>query len=120
MSQAVRCTITLKLFHYVAFRVRLLNIGATLFALLLGGSPSTWSQGEQPSPATNISQTVTGEVVMLSDDVLILKDSTGARVLIQTGKETKRDPSVREGRKVEVQISTGGQARSVTTIKDSR
>lgn len=57
---------------------------------------------------------------MVTGDLLVVKDATGGRSLIQFGKDAKKDPSIKEGDQVEVELSTDGQARSVTKLNSVR
>lgn len=58
-------------------------------------------------------QRMTGEIVMLSGEVCVVRDATGKSVLFKVDKETKIDGSVKEGKKVEVSASADGRALSI-------
>lgn len=57
---------------------------------------------------------------MISNELLILKEATGGRSLVQIGKDTKRDSAIKEGDQVEVEITNDGLARSITKLNGVR
>lgn len=64
-------------------------------------------------PATSSPQLMKGEVVMLSEEVCVVRDATGKSVLFKIDKGTKIDGSVKEGKTVEVTASDDGRALSI-------
>jgi hypothetical protein len=72
--------------------------------------------GADSKSAASSPQRMTGEIVMLSGGVCVVKDAAGKSVLFKVDKETQFDGSVKEGKKVEVSASADGRA---LVIKES-
>ncbi|MGH8863472.1 MAG: hypothetical protein ACREVZ_02310, partial [Burkholderiales bacterium] len=66
--------------------------------------------------ATSSPQSMKGEVVMLSEEVCVVRDATGKSVLFKIDKGTKIDGSVKEGKTVEVTASDDGRALSIKEV----
>lgn len=57
---------------------------------------------------------------MMTNDLLVLKEATGGRSLAQIGKDTRRDPAIKEGDQVEVEVAADSLARSITKLNSVR
>jgi len=70
---------------------------------------------EAQAPTATASQTVKGEVVMATEELIVVKELDGKGTLVKVDKDTKRNGVIKVGDKVMAQISQDGYARSVTT-----
>jgi hypothetical protein len=59
---------------------------------------------------------ITGIVIMVTDQMLVIKPGNGASVLTQIDKNTTRDRPIKEGETVEAHVLADGTARSVTHV----
>ncbi|OGW64249.1 MAG: hypothetical protein A3H49_07500 [Nitrospirae bacterium RIFCSPLOWO2_02_FULL_62_14] len=66
-----------------------------------------------PNPASVSPQLLKGEIIMLSEEVCVVKDATGKTMMFKINKETKIGKSVKEGQIVEVSASADGVALSI-------
>jgi len=82
---------------------------ATMFVLLPVPVPS------QSVPAS-LSEKVSGELIMLTTDLIIVKSSDGISTLISLNKDTARDSTLKVGDQVEVILASGNQAASVKKL----
>lgn len=84
-----------------------------LFPVGAGGGGENALGSADSKAATASAQLVTGEVVMLSGEVCVVRDATGKSVLFTIDKGTKIDGSVKEGKTVEVSATSDGLALSI-------
>jgi hypothetical protein len=84
-----------------------------LFPLGTGGEGGHARASADSKPQASSPQSMKGEVVMLSGEVCVVKDSTGKSVLFRIDKGTRIDGSVKEGKTVEVSASVDGRALSI-------
>ena len=70
---------------------------------------------EAQAPTATASQTVKGEVVMATEELIVVKELDGKGTLVKVDKDTKRNGVIKVGDKVMAQISQDGYAKSVTT-----
>lgn len=64
-------------------------------------------------PGTN-SQVLRGEVLMLTIDLVVVKDAEGATTLVPLVKGAKVDQAIKVGDHVEVRVTGTGEAETVT------
>ena len=83
-----------------------------LFPIGMGGAERSYA-GSDPKPATSSPQLLKGEIIMLSEEVCVVKDATGKTMMFKINKETKIGKSVKEGQIVEVSASADGVALSI-------
>lgn len=84
-----------------------------VLAIIMSSSSQGFAATSLAAPSAAASETVKGEVLMASDQVLVVKDGAGRGVLLQVSKVTQFDGTVKVGDKVEAQLSRDGQALSV-------
>lgn len=86
------------------------------FPLGVGGGGKHALTIADSKSATSSPQSMKGEVVMLSEEVCVVRDATGKSVLFKIDKGTKIDGSVKEGKTVEVTASDDGRALSIKEV----
>lgn len=90
-----------------------------LLTILLAVGPSSAAD----APAAPGTQTVQGEIVIITDDFYLVKDSTGKSVqlrlskVFQGAKDTKIEGILKAGDKVEAQVEPDGHALSIKKAK---
>jgi hypothetical protein len=96
-----------------------IRLMVVLCAALLIGAEFVAAQSSQAPPLPNKpAHTLKGEVVMITNELIILKEPTGNRSLIQVGKEIQKDATVKEGTQVEIAVTEDGQAKTITILKN--
>ena len=76
------------------------------------------SFGADPAPSASDSgiQVIKGIVLILTDQMVVIKPDEGAGVLVQFDKDSTRDRPIKEGELVEVRLSADGTVQSVTHV----
>lgn len=69
---------------------------------------------ETPAPSASASQTVEGEVLMVTEELIVVKELNGKGTLLKVDKDTKRNANIKVGDKVTAHVSQDGHAKSVT------
>ena len=69
---------------------------------------------ETPASSAPASETVEGEVLMVTEELIVVKDFNGKGTLLKVDKDTKRNGAVKVGDKVTAHVSQDGHAKSVT------
>ena len=91
-------------------------------ALVLLALIASWgtSLAVEPAstPSVDASSPVTGEVLMITADFLVVKESTGKGVQLLFDKNTKLDSTVKIGDRIEAQVSGDGHAKSIRVVKE--
>jgi hypothetical protein len=74
--------------------------------------------GADPPPSSSDSgvQVITDIVIMVTDQMLVIKPGNGASVLMQIDKNTTRDRPIKEGEMIEAHFSADGTVRSVNHL----
>lgn len=83
-----------------------------LFACLVMFGIST-AIAAQPVQNLSASQTVKGEVLIISEDLFVVKNKEGQGLALSLVESTKVDTGVRVGDKVEATVTTDGTAVSI-------
>ncbi|MGA6828751.1 hypothetical protein ACO9S2_14215 [Nitrospira sp. NS4] len=69
----------------------------------------------QPDSA-GLQAPVRGELVLLTVELVVVKSVEGTNILIPLGKDIKLDPGLKVGDRVEVFVTPGNQASSVSKM----
>ncbi len=87
-------------------------------SLLIASALPVDTFGADPPPSRSDAgtQVITGIVIMVTDQMLVIKPGNGASVLMQIDKNTPRDRPIKEGETVEAHVSADGTARSVSHV----
>lgn len=80
----------------------------------------SFAANEVPAPPASASQTVKGEVLMITDEFLVVKEPTGKGLQLFFDKDTKRDTTIKAGDKIEAQVSPDGHAKSITIVNSAK
>ncbi len=67
----------------------------------------------QPTSTQSSSQTVQGEVLIISDDLFVVKSREGQGLALSLSERTKVEKGVRVGDKVEATVTSDGTALSI-------
>jgi hypothetical protein len=73
-------------------------------------SPTVTSAG---SPDASV-ETITGEVMKISSELYIIRDTHGNRTLLQVSKNTQVEEAIRDGDTVLARIASDGHALSIS------
>lgn len=99
---------------------RLIKIAAIPFLALIDIVPMvgvSFAGNEMPAHSASSPQAVKGEVIMITDEFLVVEDPTGKGVVVLFDKDTKRKTAIKVGDKIEAQVSPDGYAESIRIIK---
>lgn len=96
--------------------VTILSLAAAIW------TAAAWSQtpaapSPSPAPPSSAAQTVTGEVLMLTPELCIVRDPSGKSTLLTVGKDTAGTGNVKVGDKVEAQMTADGRALSIKPLR---
>lgn len=79
----------------------------------------SFAANEVPAPSASASQAVKGEVLMTTDEFLVVKEPIGKGLQLFFDKGTKRDTTIKAGDKIEAQVSPDGHAKSITIVNSA-
>jgi hypothetical protein len=89
----------------------------TVMVLLVAGATASAGAAETmpppPTPAPPAIQTITGDVLNIEGEFVVIKDLSGHEVRLQVDKETRMD-RLKVGDKVAAVVKSDGHAESIT------